>query len=134
MSTFLAHAVHILQKNVFYSSVMAGYGAVVRKARDAEGLTQTELAEEIGLTRGTIGHIENERTSIDGETFVLLTNRLRALRPTELLAGMGYPIGVPGADQLPKELIRALLPLTEDDLLVVLRLARGLQQEPAGRR
>lgn len=39
-----------------------GVGRAVREAREAEGLTQTELARRIGIPQSALGAIEGNRT------------------------------------------------------------------------
>ncbi len=110
---------------------MAGYGRLIREARDAEGKTQEVLADEVKVSRPTMANIESERVGIAADVFVRLIGALRTLRPAELLEAMGYPVPVSGEATLPPEIVRVLRPLRPADLLVVERLALGLQLRPA---
>lgn len=111
---------------------MAGYGTYVRECREAEGLTQEELAERLGTSRGTVGNIEAERVAIDAEMFVRICQELRVLRPTELLNRMGFIVGTSRTATIPPALATALSALGPSDLQTVLRVARALGAQPGG--
>lgn len=56
----------------------AGLGAAVRHFREAEGLTQTQLAEQAGLDRFYVARLENGKTSEQLERLVELLKLLGA--------------------------------------------------------
>lgn len=61
------------------------YGAVVRRAREARGLTQMELASVSGIKQANISAIENDRRQPTAETL----HRLLASCGFELVAMAG---------------------------------------------
>ncbi len=113
---------------------MADWGSLIKEAREAQGLNQEELAELVKVSRGTMGHIETNKVRIDSDVFTLLITALRGLRPVELLEAMGFPVTVPQSDRVPAAIVRAIAPLRPADLLVLERVALGLQREPASPR
>lgn len=105
---------------------MGGYGRMVRDARDAEGMTQAQLADCMGITASVVSRIESEDVPISDEHFRNLMGQLRTLKPVDLLNAMGYPVTVPSPGRIPPSLVAALLRLEPEDLLWVERAARGL--------
>jgi len=104
---------------------------LIKEARAAEGKTQDELAEEIRVSRPTLANIESERVAIAADVYVRLIGALRSLRPVELLEAMGFPVPVAGEATLPPALVRTLRPLRPADLVVIERVALGLQIRPS---
>ena len=47
-------------------------GTRIRTIRLGAGLTQQELADEVGVSRMAISRLENRRASAEGEVFVLM--------------------------------------------------------------
>ena len=59
-------------------------GARIRSVRRQMGLTQEQLAEQVGISASFLGHIERGTRVASLETFVSLCNALKAW-PDELL-------------------------------------------------
>lgn len=51
-------------------------GDRVKQARKAKGLTQDDLAGELGMVRSNISHIENGKVSLDSNKLFKLANML----------------------------------------------------------
>jgi transcriptional regulator with XRE-family HTH domain len=49
-------------------------GERLREAREEKGISQAKLAEEIGVDKSFIGHIEIGKSSISVETLILLAD------------------------------------------------------------
>lgn len=120
--------VHILRKVV---AIIFGmdYGAMIKEARQAAGMTQAELGEAIQLDRSMVGKIEAGKVFVEPETYRRLVFALPSLRPVELLNALGYEVPTSGATRLPPELVRILGQLDAEQRQIVLRLARGLLAE-----
>jgi transcriptional regulator with XRE-family HTH domain len=105
---------------------VAGYGRLIREAREAEGLSQPQLADKLNVDPSMVSRIENERVRISPELFVGLTHILRTLRPGELIEAMGYPIGLSRQQRkIPRELLDALEEIDPQLLAAFVRLGRG---------
>lgn len=100
------------------------WGPLVAKARDAAGLTQAQLAEEVKLDASMISKIEANKAYIEPDVFRRLTSALRALSPVELVNELGYELTTPAALRLPKGLVQDLLDMTEQELDAVALLVR----------
>lgn len=61
------------------------FGHRIRVIRRKQGLTQEELAEQVGISASFLGHIERGSRIASLETLVLLCNTLKA-SPQHLLA------------------------------------------------
>ena len=71
------------ENNAFYKE----FGRLVREFRKAAGLSQTDLAAEIGLTRSSVSNIEKGRQKVVLHTFAALLDVL-GKRPSELLPAL----------------------------------------------
>ena len=67
-----------MQQDFFHSNL--------RRARERAGLSQTELADEIGIARTTIVSLESGKTRLFNKNLRLIANRLH-LSVEELLCG-----------------------------------------------
>lgn len=108
---------------------MAGWGELIRIAREAAGLNKAELADRIAMSPSMVSRLEAEKVFIEPDVFRRLCQELRSLSPVALLNALGYEVTVPGADRLPPQLVRDLLALSPDVLdgtaLLVERAARA---------
>lgn len=59
-------------------------GRRIKKAREARGYSQEELAEKLGVSQALIGHLEVGRSSVSLSTFVRIANILETT-PDNLL-------------------------------------------------
>lgn len=130
------HVVHDFRKKLRETSGVVdgwydGWGKLLQEARDAADWSQARLADETGLDPSLISRYELEKVSLKPEPFRKLTNALRGLSAAELLNAMGYEVTVPGADRLPKALIRELLLRSPDEWDALVKLLRG--SPPQGR-
>ncbi len=66
----------------FYAEV----GRLIRRAREASGLTQEELASQVSLTRTSVTNIEKGRQKLLLHTIIDIAAALR-VAPAELLPG-----------------------------------------------
>ena len=66
--------------NAFYRE----FGGLVRASRKAAGLSQTDLAAEIGLTRSSVSNVEKGKQKVVLHTFAAILDVL-GKRPSELL-------------------------------------------------
>lgn len=99
------------------------WGKLIEEAREAAKWSQAELADRTGIDPSLISRYEAGGTGrLPVDRFNRLTQALRSLSPVELLEAMGYEIRVPGAERLPRELVRDLLGLPKEDLEAVARL------------
>ncbi len=77
---------------------------------------------------------EMERRGISTASITLLPEVTRAVRPPRALSvpfPLGYPLGAPDDPELQRKLLRALLALTrEDDVPVLRSLERGEMAQP----
>ena len=96
----------------------AQFGERVRRAREGK-FTQTELAHQVGMSRGSIANIEVGRQRIPLHMLVVLARELE-VDPSSLLpsAEAGLEVLVP-ADRLQR-----LRPVDRDALIRVVRRAR----------
>jgi len=111
---------------------LTGYGLLISRARDDVGMEIPELASRIGQSITTVRRLESEAV----EPSVAQVNALTAALPIsaeQLLLAMGVHLNPPAAAKLPRQIVEALLPLGPDDLLVIERVALGLQTSPASR-
>lgn len=63
-------------------------GRAVRRAREAAGLSQEQLAERSGLHRNYVGGIERGERNVGLRAFLSLATAL-GIRPSKLFAGAG---------------------------------------------
>lgn len=111
--------------------VMAGWGELVRVARESAGLNKAELADRIGMSPSMISRIEAERAFIEPDVFRRLCQELRALSPVQVLNALGYEVTVPGADRLPRGIVQDLLSLSPEVLAgTALLIAQAAQGNP----
>lgn len=118
-----------LQEELEYQSIwwlpdnqaMKSIGDRIREARTAKGMSQAELAKKIGLSQGTIGHIEAGRN--EGSRHLALIAAALGVRAEYLQTGRqesaaDWPFpGVSKSDYL-------LLPQEERDEIVMLIKAK----------
>lgn len=64
--------------------MQATFGALVRNARMAKGITQAELSAAVGVTRSHIANIETDRTDVPITTLLRIAQAL-SIDPGELL-------------------------------------------------
>lgn len=106
---------------------MPGYGNLIRQARRSAKLTQSELADRLGVSAGSVSAYENEYTdTIPPEMFVKLCMALDTLSPVRLVEAIGYPVQASSEERVPPRLARMLVQLSNEDLQMVERLVRGL--------
>lgn len=104
---------------------VAGYGDLVREAREAAGLSKAKLALALGVDPTIIGRVEREEIGISPSVFQRLVGGiLPSLSAPDLLVAMGYPVTVRGAERLPVQLVRDLLRLDQDELRAIAILVR----------
>lgn len=99
---------------------------MLKAAREAKGWTQDELAERIGVSRGTVWRWEDGRglPLVPGQfNDVVAALELSAERA---LREMGVNLYPPAITRLPKELQDVLLALTPAQHLALLELVRPL--------
>jgi transcriptional regulator with XRE-family HTH domain len=65
-------------------------GQRIARCRGALGLTQTELAERVAISRVALSNLESGR-SVPGERTVTLLAGVFGVEPNELVAGTTYP-------------------------------------------
>ena len=115
---------------MFYITAVHGYGALIKAAREAEGITQGELAKALWLeNHSDVSRIESEKKIIDPGIFARLFTALPSLSPSAVVVAMGYPIEVAKRDAVPEELAEICADLAPDQLRILLRVARGLRAE-----
>lgn len=80
------------------SSLYADVGNAIKKARKVRGLTQSDLASAVGLTRTSISNIETGRQKLLLHTFYEIARaldvdpvQLLPLRPTQEPTGLEGP-------------------------------------------
>ena len=116
------------------------YGEVIRNARKAAGLTQTELAELLGWAQGETPHtevsrLESGKKPLTPETYEAVLAALPELRRVELVEGMGYALKLPPREWgLPDELARLCAAMDHRAIADVLRSARGAYGQSEDRR
>jgi transcriptional regulator with XRE-family HTH domain len=76
--------------SVTESSAPQALGRRIAEQRSLLGLTQSELAERVGISRVALSHIEGSR-SIPGERTVALLAGCFRCEPHELVVGTDYP-------------------------------------------
>jgi len=74
----------------------------LRAARERAGLSQAELAEEIGVARTTIVYLESGKTQLVSKTVPLIAARL-GLSVEELLCGVPQETLIRGDEQVWRE-------------------------------
>lgn len=108
---------------------MAGWGELIREAREAAGLNKAELADRINMSPSMVSRLESGKVFIEPDVFRRLCMELRALSPVAVLNALGYEVTVVGADRLPRQLVLDLLSLSPEVLdgtaLLVERAAQG---------
>jgi transcriptional regulator with XRE-family HTH domain len=105
---------------------MNAWGQLVKAAREAEGLSQADLAERIEITPSVLSRIEAGKVFIEPHVYRRLCNVLRALSPKELLDSLGYEISVSDPERLSKPLVRALRAADKRDWPAAEQAIRGL--------
>ena len=80
-------------------------GQKIRKFRKIQGLSQEELAEQIGKSAKAISRYENGQTDMDVHTFTKMINALK-VSPYELLPEMNRPETDEGVASILFELAR----------------------------
>lgn len=94
-------------------------GDSVRRAREEAGLTQTELADKVGMDARTILNIENYHGNPKAENLFALVRALH-ISPDEIF----YPDIAP-SDSSRKKLYRLLSDCTEQEYTLLLKLCIG---------
>ncbi len=95
----------------------ADFGARVRSARRARGLTQENLAEQIGISTSFMGHIERGTRIASLDTLVALCNALE-ISPHELLQASLQ-------DEIDRMIPSELTGTARTQLNALLRMANG---------
>lgn len=98
---------------------MNPWGAIIREVREAEGLTQAELAELADIKPSVLSRIEAGKVGIEPAVYDRLINALRSLKPVELARAIGYHFTVPLVEQIPVPMARDLLSLDREELAAV---------------
>lgn len=96
------------------------FGQLLRKRRLAAHLTQSEVAERVGLTRTSITNIERGRQHILLHQLFLLASAVGA-RPDELLPDHDATL----EDLVPAQTLKRLRGSKEEDLDVVVQLLKS---------
>jgi transcriptional regulator with XRE-family HTH domain len=92
----------------------AAYGGRVREARTAAGITQTVLAQRLGLTRASVANIEAGRQGASAFS-VIVTAGILGCDPHWLLTGQALmPQSWPGLAETRRRWARRLHTLAED--------------------
>lgn len=107
-----------MQKNLNWVDRMIDYYAIgqrIRQIRKARGLSQDQLAEQVGISTVHVSHIENANTKLSLPVFVRLTEVLQ-VPADELLQG-----AVPVRRQQAEEDILRLLDSCDLQQLRILR-------------
>lgn len=75
------------------------FGTMLKDARIRKGVSQEEMANALGMTRGNYGHMESGRRKevLSPEQAVLVARRLD-IDMLDLVVAMGYPVRVPGLE------------------------------------
>jgi transcriptional regulator with XRE-family HTH domain len=109
------------------TAVPESLGRRIAGLRNEWGLTQTELAERVAISRVALSNLESNR-SVPGERTIVLLSGVFHIDPHVLVAGTDYPLGK--AERLPAVSAR----YTEVDLQIALldRDLRWLEGAPRG--
>lgn len=72
-------------------------GDLLAEARKAKRLTQEDVAQSIGMSRGNYGHMESgrRRDVLDPDQARTVSRRL-GISMLDLVVAMGYPVECPG--------------------------------------
>jgi transcriptional regulator with XRE-family HTH domain len=106
---------------------MQGYGDMIRRARDAKGLTEAQLAARLGKSRQVVLRLEAEEQVPDRDYVNALVSIL-PLSADDLLRACGYHLNPESAARLPNQLVEILLemdPHRWQSLIDVLPHSRG---------
>jgi len=110
---------------------MSEMGKRVRALRKALGMTQVQLARQVGVSQSAISDIERgDTTDVMGPTLSALCTRLRT-NPEWLLNGIGHPGPALATNIETNELVAVFRSLSDEHRAVVLSVARTLQHESA---
>jgi len=73
------------------------FGAILREARQRQGISQEDMARDLGMTRGNYGHMESGRRKepLTPDQARIVSRRLQ-IDMLRLVTAMGYPIRAPG--------------------------------------
>jgi transcriptional regulator with XRE-family HTH domain len=104
----------------------SGWGAIIREAREAKGLTQRQLGEAIEMDHGRISRFENEQWTPDLDDVHALCTAL-GIWPERLLGMLGLGLIPPAAAQVPRELTDAYLEMNNDGRKSLLQVANSLR-------
>lgn len=94
----------------FPAMAQAGFGKLLRDARETLGWTQLELAERMQTSATTISNLEREQSMPSVEQVNALVIALH-ISPEQLLGAMGVRLTPPAAARLPRSLVMSLLSL-----------------------
>lgn len=103
-------------------SAKRGYGAYIRRGREARKLTQRELADRMGTSESTVSNLEREQhppTVPDQVNDLVLALNLSA---EELLSEMGVRMAPASASRLPQPLVERLLKLSHEQWEALMRI------------
>jgi transcriptional regulator with XRE-family HTH domain len=102
------------------------FGRLVRAARNREGLTQSQVAERVGLSRTSVTNIEKGRQTVLLHQIFLFASAL-GMAPQDLL-----PMGATESeDRLPERAVRAM-PKDEQDRAFVTRVIQRSNEDQKG--
>lgn len=102
----------------------AGFGEMIREARDRAGWTQAELADAVGLRDSTISNLELEYRRPDFPDSVNALITALNLPAVEFVQALGLRLSLPRASsRLPRRLLDALVELPPDEIDALTLLA-----------
>jgi transcriptional regulator with XRE-family HTH domain len=80
---------------------MEKIGLFIKRVRESQDITQSELAQKLGITQAAIAQFEKTRAALSYETIINMSPILN-LNPDYLLSGVGNPFKQKGPEQIIK--------------------------------
>lgn len=94
----------------------------ISELREREGLTQIQLAKELGVSRATIQNWESSKSDMTGYSLMMVCNRF-GVSPNEV-----YGTGTPSPNwDAQQEIMRIFRSVTDDGKRALLAAARGIE-------
>lgn len=107
-------------------------GAKLREAREYLGLSQDEVAKDVGITRSAISLLESGQRKVDALELKKLADVYQ--RAVTDFTGDSEIIDAPATDTVVQHLARAAAKLTETDRAELLRFAEFLSAKTPAKR
>jgi transcriptional regulator with XRE-family HTH domain len=100
----------------------------IRQALEAEGISQSELADRMHIDPSVVSKLVNGKASLSKGMYASLVASLRSIRPVDLLRAMGWAVPLGAAANVPPALAEDVDRMNERGVVILSGVATSLRQ------